>query len=168
MKRVKSGAPQCKIFVSGAVGARSGDDPRYDFLVGSILLVEADPETSDRWSDALTAAGHAVVAAAAMRDALASIREGGIDAIVVDVYDPRAGVVELATAIAALPDAPPVVLVSGSPAAPELSARIGAACFLAKPCESLELVDAVGRLLGQIRPVLVFEDEPTGPVRQYG
>jgi DNA-binding NtrC family response regulator len=140
----------------------------YDFLVGSILLVEADPEMSDRWSDALTAAGHAVVATSAMRDALSSLREGGIDAVVVDAHDPRAGVVELAAAIAALPDAPPLVLVSGSPAAPELSARIGAACFLAKPCECIELVDAVGRLLGQVRPVLVFEDEPTGPVRQYG
>ena len=32
----------------------------------------------------------------------------------------------------ALPDAPPIVLVSGSPAAPEISARIGAACVPAE------------------------------------
>lgn len=103
-----------------------------------------------------------------MRDALAAINEGGIDAIVVDAYDPHAGVVALATDISTLPDAPPLVLVSGSPAAPELSARIGAAHFLAKPCESHEIVDVVGRVLGVVRPVLVLEDEPTGPIRVYG
>jgi DNA-binding response OmpR family regulator len=139
----------------------------YDVFVGSILLVEADPETYDRWSAGLRAAGHSVVTASTMREALSSISEGGIDAVVVDAYDPRVGVVALATDIATLPDAPPLVLVSGSPAAPELSARIGAACFLAKPCECAELVNAVNRLLGQVRPLLVFEDEPTGPVRVY-
>lgn len=139
----------------------------YDVFVGSILLVEADPDTCDRWSTALGDAGHSVVTSAAMRDALHSIRDGGIDAVIVDAYDPRAGVVELAAAISALPDAPPLVLVSGSPGVPELSARIGAALFLAKPCEGSELVAAVNRLLGNVRPVLVFEDEPTGPVRVY-
>jgi len=136
--------------------------------VGSILIVEADPGTRDRWAAALVVVGHAVVTAATMRDALASISDGGIDAVVVDVYDPRGGVVELAADIATLPDAPPLVLVSGSPAAPELSARIGAAHFLAKPCECDELVDVVGRLLGQVRPVLVLDDEPTGPIRIFG
>jgi DNA-binding NtrC family response regulator len=102
-----------------------------------------------------------------MRDALSTIREGGIDVVVIDAYDPCVGVVELAAALEHLPDTPPLVLVSGSPAAPEISARICAAHFLAKPCEPDELVDVVSRLLGQLRPVLVLEDEPTGPVRLY-
>jgi DNA-binding NtrC family response regulator len=135
--------------------------------VGSILLVEADPETCGRWADDLVRAGHAVLAATGMRDALTAIREGGIDVVVIDVYDPCVGVLELAEALEALPDTPPLVLVSGSPAAPEISARICAAHFLAKPCEPDELVDVVSRLLGQLRPVLVLEDEPTGPVRIY-
>ena len=143
-------------------------DPGYAFDVGSILLVEADSETCDRWSTALGAEGHAVLAATVMRDALPLIREGGIDVVVIDAYDTCIGVIELARHINALPDSPPIVLVSGSPSAPEVSARIGAAHFLPKPCEPEEVVAVVGRLLGRLRPVRVVEDEPTGPTRQYG
>lgn len=135
-------------------------------IVGSILLVESEPNAA--WSIALSLAGHSIHAVSTMREALTLIREGGMDVVVIDVYDPRAGVLELARNIEALPDAPPVVLVSGSPDAPEISARMGAATFLAKPCEPTELVAAVGRLLGELRPVREFEDEPTGPSRQYG
>jgi len=136
--------------------------------VGSILLVESDPVTYDEWAAALTAAGHDVLAAPAMREALPSIKDGGIDVVVIDAYDPKVGVVELARSIAALPDAPPVVLVSGSPSAPEISARIGAATFLPKPCDLPDLVAAIGRLVGEpLRPVRAFEDEPTGTSRHY-
>lgn len=134
-------------------------------IVGSILLVEADPVTCDQWATAISAAGHSVLSATAMREALPLIREGGIDAVVIDAYDPRHGVMELARSIEALPDAPPIILVSGSPAAPEMSARIGAAAFLPKPCEPSELVALVNRLIGALRPVRAFEDEPTGPTR---
>jgi len=133
--------------------------------VGSILLVEADQVTCDQWATAISAAGHSVLSATAMREAMPLIREGGIDAVVIDAYDPRHGVAELARSIEALPDAPPIILVSGSPAAPEMSARIGAAAFLPKPCEPAELVAIVNRLLGALRPVQTFEDEPTGLTR---
>lgn len=136
--------------------------------MGSILLVEADVATSDEWSSALTMAGHAVFTASGMREALLVVREGGIDAVVIDVYDPRAGVAELARGMEALPDAPPIILVSGSPAAPEFSARIGAASFVPKPCDPGEVIAAVERLLGTLRPVLVLDDEPTGPSRNFG
>jgi DNA-binding response OmpR family regulator len=133
--------------------------------VGSILLVEADPVTCDQWSAAVSAAGHAVLSATALRDALPLIRDGGIDAVVIDAYDPRHGVIELARSIEALPDAPPIILVSGSPAAPEISVRIGVAAFIPKPCEPSEIVAAVNRLIGALRPVRAFEDEPTGTRR---
>lgn len=136
--------------------------------MGSILLVESDPESCGVWSDALAAAGHSVLVAAAMREALPAIMDGGIDVVVIDAYDPRVGVAELARAIAALPDAPPVVLISGSPLAPEISARIGAATFLPKPCESADLLTAIARLVGEpLRGVRAFEDEPTGSTRQF-
>jgi CheY-like chemotaxis protein len=136
--------------------------------VGSILLVEADAVTSDEWAAALAAAGHSVLTASGMREALQQVREGGIDAVVIDVYDPRAGVVELARGMEALPDAPSIILISGSPEAPECSARIGAAIFVPKPCEPSEVVAAVAQLLGNLRPVRVLEDEPTGPNRHFG
>jgi len=130
--------------------------------VGSVLLVETDLETSDRWARELGLVGHAVVIASVMRDAPMILREGGIDVVVIDCYDRCVGVIELARDIERLPDAPPIVLVSSSPVAPEVSARIGAAAFLPKPCESAELVSIVSRLLGKLRPTRSFEDEPTG------
>lgn len=134
--------------------------------MGSILLVEADVTTSDAWSAAITASGHSVLTASGMREALMVVREGGVDVVVIDAHDPRAGVVELARGMNALPDAPPIVLISESPAAPRVSVRIGAATFVPKPCEPDEVVVAVGRLLGRVRPLLFVEDELTGRVRQ--
>jgi CheY-like chemotaxis protein len=136
--------------------------------VGSILLVEADPQTCDRWTTALAEVGHSVLAVLATKEALPLIRDGGIDVVVIDAYDSCAGVIDLARSMEALPDAPPIVLVSGSPAAPEISARIGVAQFLAKPCEPSELIEAIGHLLGALRPVRSFDDEPTGSIRQLG
>ena len=129
----------------------------------SILLVEADVTTSEQWAAALSESGHSVLTASGMREALRLVREGGIDVVVIDVYDPQAGVVELARGMEALPDAPPILLISGSPAAPQISVRIGAAMFMPKPCEPGEVVTAIGQLLGRLRPVWVYEDEPIDP-----
>jgi DNA-binding NtrC family response regulator len=128
--------------------------------MGSILLVEADTTTSEAWSSAIAASGHSVLTASGMREALMMVRDGGIDAIVIDTYDPRAGLVELAQHMNALPDAPPIILISESPAAPAVSVRIGAAAFLAKPCEPDEVVWAIGRLLWRVRPLAIIDEEP--------
>jgi DNA-binding response OmpR family regulator len=133
----------------------------YGFSVDSILLVEADTTISDEWAAEVAASGHSVLTASGMREALDLIREGGIDVVVIDVYDSRAGVMELARGMEALPDAPPILLISGSPAAPEISVRIGAAMFLPKPCEPSEVVTAIGQLLGRLRPVWLIDEEPT-------
>ena len=133
--------------------------------MGSILLVEADETTSDAWSAAITASGHSVLTASGMREALRIVRDGGIDVVVIDVYEPRSGIVELAHIMNALPDAPPIILISESPAAPSVSVRIGAAAFVPKPCEPGEVVTAVSRLLLWER--LPFaDDQPTQPFRQ--
>lgn len=133
--------------------------------MGSILLVEADPSVGDQWADALGATGHVVHTADKTRDALLMLRDGGIDVVVVDAYDPRVGTVDLARSIALLPDAPPLILVSGSPHAPELSARMGAVAFVPKPCDAQEIVAAVDRVVGALRPVRVVDDEPTTRTR---
>lgn len=114
-------------------------------------------------------AGHEVLLAITLREAYLRVSEGGIDAVIVDAYDPRVGVIELARSMNALPDAPPIVLVSTSPYAPEISARIGAAAFLPKPCEPSEVVAVLRRVAGDVRPVRSFEDEdPTRPARHLG
>lgn len=148
-----------------AFRSRKPGDPGYAFNVGSILLVEADPVISDQWAAALSAAGHSVLTATLTREVLPVIREGGIDAVMIAAYDPRVGIIELARSIEALPDAPPIVLISGSPEAPEISARIGAAAFLAKPCDPVDLVTVANRLVGAVRPVRIVEDDPTGRSR---
>ncbi len=133
--------------------------------MGSILIVEADPVVCEQWATALGAMGHAVHMATQTRDALPLLRDGGIDVVVVDAYDPRIGTVDLAKSIALLPDAPPLILVSGSPHAPELSARIGAIAFVPKPCDPQEIVAAVERAVGSLRPVRIVDDDPTVPTR---
>lgn len=136
--------------------------------MGSILLVESEPEVRERLARALAVDGHDLLSAITAGEAFSRASEGGIDVIVLDAYDPVIGV-ELARNLRALPDAPPVLLVSASPSAPELSARIGASAFLPKPFEMAELVALIARHV-QSRPVRVpddfndfADDEPTGP-----
>ncbi|NVB82066.1 MAG: response regulator [Kofleriaceae bacterium] len=156
--------------------------------MGSILLVESDQDTRDQLGSAMREAGHEVLTALNVREAFLRISEGGIDVVVVDAYDPRVGMVELSRSMNTLPDAPPVLLVSASPHAPEISARVGAAAFIPKPCEPSEVVAAVTRIAGDVRPTRVIDDtsvptdmndmselndfamdeEPTGPARQFG
>jgi DNA-binding NtrC family response regulator len=140
--------------------------------VGSFLLVYLDPDTRDRIGSALRDSRHEVLTAHTARDAFLRVSEGGIDAVVIDSYDPRIAVVELAREMESLPDAPPIVLVSGSPHAPEISARIGAAAFVPKPAEPADVIALVERLVSMPRPVRTLEDfadeEPTGSRRQLG
>lgn len=138
--------------------------------MGSILVVQSDPDSRDRLGGALRGAGHEVIVAFAVKEAVLRLREGGIDVVVIDAYDPRVGIPELARHMETLPDTPPLVLLSGSPHAPEISARIGAAAFIPKPYEQGEVVVAIDRVAGSVRPVRVIddEDEPTGPVRFAG
>jgi two-component system catabolic regulation response regulator CreB len=129
------------------------------------LLVEPDLATSDAWSAAIAASGHSVLTASGIREAWTVVRDGGFDVVVVDAYDPGSGVVDLALGMNALPDAPPIILVSESPGAPWISVRIGAATFVPKPCDPEEVVTAVNRLLWRVRP-LPIDDEPTFRLRQ--
>ena len=62
-----------------------------------------------------------------------------------------------------LPDAPPFLLISASPEAPQVSARLGAAGFLTKPCYLEELDDALDRIV-PFRAIGRLEDAPTAPV----
>lgn len=135
--------------------------------MGSILVVQSDPDTRDRLGSALRNAGHEVIVAFVVREAVLRLREGGIDVVLVDSIDPRVGVTELSRLMETLPDTPPLVLVSGSPHAPEISARVGAAAFIPKPYDPDELVVTIDRVTGATRPVKLIEEdeEPTGPVR---
>ena len=128
--------------------------------LGTVLLVQSDAILRGVWTRALQARHHAVIAAADLETAIGHAREGGIDLVVFDgserAHDGRALIEELDR----LPEPPPVILVSSSPRAPELSAHLGAASFVPKPCTSEDLVAECERLAnGRTRRIL--EDEPT-------
>ena len=62
-----------------------------------------------------------------------------------------------------LPDPPPFVIFSGAVDAPAMSARYGAAEFVAKPCGAEEVLAVVRRVLAQRRLPSEFEEVPTRP-----
>jgi DNA-binding response OmpR family regulator len=129
-------------------------------IVSTVLIVQSDPELNDGWTLTLEASGHTVLAARATTDGIERVREGGIDIIVVDTEDGGESLTEFVAELDRLPDAPPFVLVSASPQVPQMSARLGAAGFLPKPCESREVDELVKRVAPRMPHV---EDEPTQP-----
>jgi hypothetical protein len=65
------------------------------------------------------------------------------------------------------------VLISDSPHAPEISARVGAAMFLPKPLEPADLVEVLSRIVGEVRPVRPMtedftDEETTSGIRRLG
>jgi DNA-binding response OmpR family regulator len=133
--------------------------------VSTVLLLQADRKLGATWAKGLEASGHQVVAVTETTDGVDQIRGGGIDIIIVDSLEWGPGLDAMVEAMEQLPDSPPLVLVSSSPRAPEVSARIGAAAFLAKPCSADELHEAVHRFAG-IPDSAMVDDEPTRPIEQ--
>ena len=130
-------------------------------------MIEPDPDLARIWAHEFTVSSHDVIVTNSIREAIASIRDGGVDVVVLDSYDGSAGILEFVSALQKLPDSPPIVLVSSRPDGPSISARIGAATFIAKPCDAAELVREVGRIAGMmvrsVKPMdFSFDEEPTG------
>src|SRR5450432_3807223 len=106
--------------------------------------------------------GYDVLAVSGVIPGVERAREGGIDVVVVDSYDGAGGVADFVAELDRLPDAPPVILVSGSPKGPTLSVHIGAAGFLTKPCDPEDLAAAVQRVANvAVRRPVRADDDPT-------
>jgi DNA-binding NtrC family response regulator len=130
----------------------------YIASVSTVLVVQPDPLLNEEWCQTLAVRGHEVLAVSGVIDGIQRAREGGIDVVVVDSYDTSGAVSELVAELDRLPDAPPLILVSSSPHAPELSAHIGAAAF-----EPEDLADEVQRVATvRVRRLVHIDDEPTG------
>lgn len=131
--------------------------------MSTVLVVQADSALNQDWCAAVESDGHTVISAQGVVEGIRRVREGGIDVILVDHWDSHAGLVDFVGELNRLPDPPPFVLISDSPRAPEISARLGAAVFLPKPCDSEDII-AVARRFGSVRtPSQEFEDEMTRP-----
>jgi DNA-binding NtrC family response regulator len=130
--------------------------------VSNVLIIEPDVALRDRWAEALGRNAHDVQQVSGIAEAMKLVREGGHDAIVVDAGE--AELRELVAELERVPDSPPLILVSDSPRAPELSAQIGAAGFLPKPCTGEDLVEVVARVASAVvRSTRTFDDETTSP-----
>ncbi len=114
----------------------------------TVLIITADAIARDAWARALEAERHAVIAAASVEVAIGHAREGGLDAIVFDASDREHESHALMAALGRLPEPPPLVLVSSSLRGPELSAHLGAAAFVPKPCTADDIVAECQHLLG--------------------
>ncbi len=133
--------------------------------MANLLFVAADSETSSAWCNLWTGFGHDVVVLDSIDSAINHLREGGIDLIILDTHDSLGSMSNLVASMNRLVDAPPLLLISDSPTAPEISARIGAAGFLPKPCEGSEVLREINRLVGPPRANFTMEEEPTGQHR---
>jgi CheY-like chemotaxis protein len=129
--------------------------------VSTVLIIEVDPQLCRRWSRALESSGHTVLAAQGTSDGIYRVREGGIDLILLDPGDGYGQLDQFLAALGRLPDPPPFVLISSSPRAPEISAHVGAAAFLPKPCMEEDIVEVAERFA--FLPAHDIDDEPTEP-----
>src|SRR5262249_1143492 len=110
-----------------------------------LVLVSSDIGARDAWRVELEKHGQHVVVASTALAAVERLREGGIDAVVVD-HEVLGGIAPLVAGLTRLPDAPPLVFISGGPSAPALSAPIGAAAFVPRSSAIEELAEVVTRV----------------------
>ena len=83
-----------------------------------------------------------------------------IEILVVD-YEVAGGIGPLAEALPLLRDAPPLILVGAAVEAPAVSAHLGAAAFVLKPCGGAELAMVVTH---QAPTPFPMEEAPTTPI----
>jgi len=113
--------------------------------MASLVILASEMALRDAWRVELERRGHDVVTATTAVAALARVREGGIDLVIID-YDVMGGIEPLLAGLGRLPDPPPMVLVSSSIDAPLRSASLGVAAFVPKPCTVEELAQVVARV----------------------
>lgn len=134
--------------------------------MATILLVQSDPMLRGSWARALRARRHDVIGVASLDSAMGHAREGGVDVVVFDGTGREPDGRVLVEELDRLPEPPPMILVSSSPKAPELSAHLGAATFVPKPCTGEDIVAECERLSSHRPRAVMVEDEPTDRVHR--
>lgn len=118
-----------------------------------ILGVDDDPLARAVLADLLIGLGHEAVPAAGAAEALAALQQRRIDLVITDILMPDVDGFELAQRVNALPDAPPVLLMSGfyrgDAEAQARAAGINVAGFVSKPVDPDRLAEALGAVIGR-------------------
>ncbi len=116
-------------------------------VAGTILILRPERTTDDSWTLDLEQLGYTVLSAEEPGQALVHVRTGSVDLVVIDgtaeTCDVVAGFVSL---LGQEKHAPPFVLASSCPEAPQDSARLGAAAFLPKPCHAGDVTHVLARV----------------------
>jgi DNA-binding response OmpR family regulator len=131
------------------------------FDVANLLFVAAHHPGSTSWKSSWVAHGHDVLSVTSIEKAISHMRDGGIDLVILDTDDSLGSMKHLVSNLDRLVDAPPLLLVSDSPTAPAVSAQIGAAGFIAKPCSADDVLVEIVKLVRPSRKNM-FDEEPTG------
>jgi DNA-binding response OmpR family regulator len=114
-----------------------------------VLVIEDDQTLRDTIAEALTEDGYEVWAASNGAAALAIVQRWQPDLVILDLMMPRLDGEGFCAALRRIDGMAgvPIVVVSASRAAAEVSARIGAAAALSKPFDLLELTRSVDLLM---------------------
>jgi DNA-binding NtrC family response regulator len=139
----------------------------YYSCVAVILLVDPETEQREMWWRAVESVGHSSLQASSVAAGMEHLHAGGVDAVIVH-YDEAIRLDLMFAQLDRLPDPPPVVLVSRRPDAPAMSARYGAAEFVATPCEPEDVMMAIDRVLGDVsKPMPLLDESPTRPTERW-
>jgi hypothetical protein len=116
-----------------------------------VLVVDDEPGVRSLFRDVLAFAGYQVSEAASGREAMRCLQSSRVDLVITDLAMPDSDGMELLMQLRSLPQAIPVVAVSGAFDGRflQVSQRLGAQRTLRKPVEPNELIAAVRELLPQ-------------------
>jgi DNA-binding NtrC family response regulator len=114
------------------------------------LVVEDDETIREALLVTLEAEGFVAEGVGSLRDARAALARGTMSVVVLDLMLPDGRADELLAELAETRDAPPTVLVSASPDAPEIARRFGIAC-MAKPFDLDHLLECLDKAVAQGR-----------------
>ena len=114
-----------------------------------ILVIEDDQTLRETIAEALREDGYPVETADNGAAALACVQRASPELVILDLMMPRLdgeGFCRALRGMVGMEDVP-IIVVSASRAAAEISARVGAAAALTKPFDLIELIDHVDKLL---------------------
>jgi two-component system, OmpR family, response regulator len=114
-----------------------------------VLLVEDDDDNRELMAEVLVTAGHTVHAVATGQEALRTLAERSVDAVVTDLGMPGMGGLELARAAKAIAPGVPVVVVTGWTEREDVDRARGheVDAVLLKPVDPDRLIEAVAAAL---------------------
>ena len=113
--------------------------------VGSILLVEDDPDLAELITSYLQSQNFAVAVSGSVSSALHSLKGISFDLVLLDVHLPDGSGLEVLQTLSAVPDSPKVVVMTGAGTSETIleALRYGAHCFISKPFIMDDLIEVV-------------------------